>query len=121
MLEEDDRLDSEGGLSSPIKFVPSRNCAFSFYLSLHRPDKAAQAFGVGMETSSRETAVSCGLSKREDVLTTSLGPGPVTYVSEPHAIEFELQAGSLDEELSLGMTITRNLAFVDCRTEGSSR
>ncbi|CAM9777830.1 unnamed protein product, partial [Ectocarpus sp. 4 AP-2014] len=37
------------------------------------------------------------------------------------AIEFELQAGSLDEELPLEMTITRGLAFVDCRTEGSAR
>ncbi|CBN78661.1 conserved unknown protein [Ectocarpus siliculosus] len=58
---------------------------------------------------------------REDVLMTSLGPGPATYVSKRHSIEFELQAGSLDEELALEMTITRSLAFVDCRTEGSAR
>lgn len=69
-----------------------------------------------METSGREPVVSCG-----DVLTTSLGPGPVTYVSKRHAIEFELQAGSLNEELPLEMTISRRLAFVDCRTEGTAR
>lgn len=58
---------------------------------------------------------------REATLTMSLGPGPATYVSDAHAIEFELQAGSLDEELPLQMTISQRLAFVDCRTEGLSR
>lgn len=53
--------------------------------------------------------------------TTSLGPGPATYVSKAHAVEFELQDGSLDEELPLEITITQGLAFVDCRTEGSGR
>lgn len=58
---------------------------------------------------------------RDAVLTTSLGPGPATYVSKAHAVEFELQAGSLEEELSLEMTITQGLTFVDCSTEGSRR
>ena len=54
-------------------------------------------------------------------LTTTLGRGPVTYLSEAHAVEFELQDGSLDDELPAEITITQGLAFVDCRTDGSDR
>ena len=61
------------------------------------------------------------LAARDVILTPSLGPGPMTYLSEAHAVEFELQAGSLDEELPVKVTITQSLAFVDCRTEGSGR
>ena len=67
--------------------------------------------------SPQETA----LAAREANLTPSLGPGPATYVSEAHAVEFELQAGSLDERLPVKMTITQGLAFVDCSAEGSGR
>lgn len=68
-------------------------------------------------TPSQETT----LTAQDDVLTQRLGPGPATYVSKAHAVEFELQAGSLDEELPIEMTITRRLDFVNCRTEGSGR
>eukprot|EP00903_Cladosiphon_okamuranus_P015149 g14007.t2 len=54
----------------------------------------------------------------ESTLATSLGPGPMTYVSSAHAVEFELQDGSLDGELPVEITITQGLAFVDC---GSNR
>eukprot|EP00752_Nemacystus_decipiens_P013425 g11888.t1 len=81
----------------------------------------------GRKMSSEETTatLSQGPSARsrdtgQDTLTPSLGPAPVTYVSRAHAVEFELEAGSLDEELPFEMTISRRLAFVDCRTAESS-
>lgn len=61
------------------------------------------------------------LAAPDAILTTSLGPGAATYVSRTHAVEFELQSGSLDEEVPLETTITQGLAFVDCGTEGSGR
>lgn len=61
------------------------------------------------------------LTARDAVLATSLGPGPATYASRAHAVEFELQAGSLDEEMPLEVAITQGLAFVDCGTEESGR
>lgn len=61
------------------------------------------------------------LAKRKATLTTSLGPGPATYVSQVHAVEFELQTGSLDQELPVEMAITQDLAFVGCRTQETGR
>lgn len=57
---------------------------------------------------------------QDATLTTSFGPDPSTYVSEAHDVEFELQAGSLDDEVSHEITITRRLAFVDCLTDDES-
>lgn len=79
---------------------------------------ARSSHGTSKDLSSRETTA---LAVRDTVLTTSFGPGPVTYVSRAHAVEFELQDGSLDEELSLEITIAKRLAFVDCRTEEAGR
>lgn len=42
-------------------------------------------------------------------------------MSKAHAVKFELQDGSLDEELPLEITITQGLAFMECHTEGSGR
>lgn len=61
------------------------------------------------------------LAGRKSTLTTSLGPGSAIHVSEPHAIEFELQEGSLEANVPAEVTITQGLAFVDCETEASSR
>lgn len=74
--------------------------------------------GTSNELSPRgETA----LAVRDTVLTTSFGPGPATYVSRAHAVEFEVQDGSLEEELPLEITITQRLTFVDCRAEEVGR
>lgn len=81
------------------------------------PDEPSLSRGLDDNIPSQEMAPNA----LESTLTASLGPGPVTYVSEAHAIEFELQDGSLDEELPVKMTITQGLAFVDCRTEGTAR
>ena len=63
----------------------------------------------------------CDLSSpRRTTLTSSLGPGPATYSSTAHAVEFELQAGSLEEELALEISITQSLAIVDCHTQAGS-
>lgn len=83
-----------------------------------REETAALSHQLNRELPSPEETA---LAARDAVLTTSLGPGPVTYVSNAHAVEFELQDGSLDEELPLQITIAKRLAFVDCHTEGSGR
>ena len=74
--------------------------------------------GTKSESSSREETA---LAVRDTVLTTSFGPGPATYVSRAHAVEFEVQDGSLEEELPLEITITQRLTFVDCRAEEVGR
>ncbi len=79
------------------------------------PDEAVAALKRGLEIDQPSATD----ATRGATLTTTLGPGPATYVSEFHAVEFELQAGSLDEELPVEMAITQGLAFVDCHTEGS--
>ncbi|CAN0359791.1 unnamed protein product [Ectocarpus sp. 6 AP-2014] len=57
---------------------------------------------------------------RKSILTASLGPGPAKYVSIAHAVELELEAGSLEEEVPLEISITQGLAFVECPTEKGS-
>ena len=60
------------------------------------------------------------LAGRKTILTTSLGPGRATYACEAHSVEFELEVGSLKEELPAEVSITQGLAFVKCRTEEGS-
>eukprot|EP00752_Nemacystus_decipiens_P006258 g5643.t1 len=81
------------------------------------PEEAVLSRGLDNESPSPPKDVVA----TRDVLTTSLGPGPATYASRAHAVEFELQAGSLDERIPLGLTITQGLAFVDCGTDEAAR
>lgn len=83
-------------------------------------DQALAALSHGLD-SNRPSLRGNTLATREAILTTSLGPGPATYLSEAHGVEFELQAGSLDEKLPVEMTITQRLAFVECHAEGLGR
>lgn len=57
----------------------------------------------------------------EGTLAMSLGPGPSTYTSINHAVELELQAGSLAEEVPFPVKVTPSLKFVECPTEGFGR
>lgn len=82
------------------------------------PEAAVLRRGHDNESSSPRANT---LAARDAILTTSLGLGPATYVSRAHAVEFELQTGSLEEEVPLEVTITQGLAFVDCGREDSSR
>ena len=63
----------------------------------------------------------CGAPLKELTLAQSLGPGPSVYTSTIHAVELELQAGSLAEEVPLPVKVTPSLQFVECRTEESGR
>lgn len=111
--------------------VVERLLCSAFHLSSPNiaEDEAAKNDQQGLKTPPEEALATLNrrlsesfLDVLEATLTTSLGPGPVTYVSRAHAVEFELQAGSLDEELPVEVTISQGLAFVDCRTEeGSGR
>lgn len=58
---------------------------------------------------------------KEVTLAQSLGPGRSVYTSTIHAVELELQAGSLVEEVPHPVKVTPSLKFVECRTEGSGR
>lgn len=57
----------------------------------------------------------------ETTLADSLGPGPSTYTSISHAVELELQAGSLADEVLLPVKVTPSLKFVECRAGGLGR
>ena len=58
---------------------------------------------------------------RAATLARSLGPDPSTFTSPIHAVELELEAGSLAEEVPFPVKVTPSLEFVECRTEGSGR
>eukprot|EP00752_Nemacystus_decipiens_P002890 g2689.t1 len=62
-----------------------------------------------------------GTPLKEVTLAQSLGPGPSVYTSVIHAVELELQAGSLAEEVPHPVKVTPSLKFVECRIEGSDR
>lgn len=82
------------------------------------PEEAVLSRGLDNESPSPRVNTAAA---RDPILTTSLGPAPAIYVSRAHAVELELQAGSLDDEIPLEVTITQGLAFVDCGTEESGR
>ena len=114
--------DGGGSVSGDAARQPPRGEAENECGSLNMPpyEAVAAALNRGLDNDP-PSHHEAPLVTKEATLTTSLGPGPVTYVSEAHAVEFELQARSLDEELPVEMTITRDLAFVDCNAEESGR
>eukprot|EP00752_Nemacystus_decipiens_P015533 g13859.t2 len=126
---------SEG--SGDTKISRSREDSISALDSERGADNIPDTMDVeedGLKTSPEEGMVSGGVEylqpssrlettavAQDDILTKFMGPGPKIYVSKAHAVELELQAGSLDAELPVEISITQRLAFVECRTEGVGR
>ena len=81
------------------------------------------SFGVKVAEAAQESTVEQGSGNQQGgvVLAHSLGQGPSVYTSTIHAVELELQAGSLAEEVPLPVKVTPSLQFVECRTEGPGR
>lgn len=88
------------------------------------------SFGVEVVEAEQESIPLCrarnleqepGASLKGVVLAQSLGAGPSVYASTMHAVELELQDGSLPEEVSRPVKVTPCLKFVECPTEESAR
>ena len=109
--------------AGPAPFTPQTGAPPTVEAIDPVPQETRVSSGPGSSpgNSGRNAEQALAASPRAVTLARSLGPDPSTFTSPIHAVELELEAGSLAEEVPFPVKVTQSLEFVECRTEGSGR
>eukprot|EP00903_Cladosiphon_okamuranus_P021121 g19402.t1 len=89
---------------------------------LRRPREAVlhETLSEGAAEAGRPEGIPIATGRKRVAVELARKKGPSVYTSAVHAVELELQAGSLAQEVPLPVKVTPSL-FVECLTEGCVR